>query len=228
MSQAQCSNVSPITTNRSRPPMMSSTSSLNSTTKFSRSYSQSALPSSSSSGVTNDIRDKKTLTRYSSSTNNLLIQLTEDQRKVLTAIKKGKSLFFTGSGGTGKSFLINVIRKCLPNESCFVTASTGVAASLIDGVTLHSFSGVSADLLEKLYASDNGDQKADSSAENDTSSFDKVLKEILSKIVNSKEKFNNWKKCQHLVIDEISMVDSILFEALDFIARCVCYLNLNF
>ena len=205
VSQAQCSNASPITANRSRPAHMS---------LMARSQSQSVLTTSSTSA--------KTLTRQSSSTNNLLVQLTECQRKVLAAVKKKSSgLFFTGSGGTGKSFLINVIRKCLPSESCFVTASTGVAASLIDGITLHSFSGISTQLMEKLYELDNEAEKErdENREESEMSRKDKILKEILNKVVNSKEKLTNWKKCLHLIIDEISMVDAVLFETLDFVAR---------
>jgi DNA replication protein DnaC len=203
--QEQCTNSSPITINRTRPSQMS---------LMGRSQSQSVLlPSSSSFNNTT-----KTLTRQSSSTNNLLVQLTECQRKVLAVVKKKSGgLFFTGSGGTGKSFLINVIRKCLPSESCFVTASTGVAASLIDGVTLHSFSGISTELMEKLYELENEEESVND--EGETSKRDRILKEILNKVVNSKEKLTNWKKCLHLVIDEISMVDAVLFETLDFIAR---------
>jgi ATP-dependent DNA helicase PIF1 len=78
----------------------------------------------------------KPIFKHSLSTQNLLVQLTDEQKQVLNEVKNGSNIFFTGSGGTGKSFLINVIRKCLPNDSCFVTASTGVAASLIGGLFL--------------------------------------------------------------------------------------------
>jgi len=77
----------------------------------------------------------KPIFKHSFSTQNLLVQLTDEQKQVLSEVKNGSNIFFTGSGGTGKSFLINVIRKCLPNDTCFVTASTGVAASLIGGLS---------------------------------------------------------------------------------------------
>ena len=192
--------------------------------KLARTQSQSCaslrnMAEPSSSGTSGG----KTLTRQTSSTQNLLVQLTSDQKQVLSAVKKGSSLFFTGSGGTGKSFLIHVIRKCLPSESCFVTASTGVAASLINGITLHAFSGINADLVDQLYYKEGvADPDAD---ENRAEFVNTRLKEILGKISASKEKMSNWKKCQHLIVDEISMIDTVLFETLDFVARYgrVCF-----
>lgn len=52
----------------------------------------------------------------------------------------GKSVFLTGAAGTGKTFLTRVLVEMLEaqGKSVTLTASTGVAASLIGGVTLHS------------------------------------------------------------------------------------------
>ena len=78
-------------------------------------------------------------------------------------VQSGKSVFFTGSAGTGKSVragsvaivagvffffvltfsplqtLLREIVKILPRASTFVTASTGMAAINIGGITLHQF-----------------------------------------------------------------------------------------
>jgi ATP-dependent DNA helicase PIF1 len=57
-------------------------------------------------------------------------------------------MFFTGSAGTGKSLLMREIIRQLRNkyktetDRIAVTASTGLAACNIEGVTLHSFAGV--------------------------------------------------------------------------------------
>lgn len=121
---------------------------------------------------------------------------------MLRVIKEGKNVFFTGSGGTGKSFLINLVKKCFPNDSCTVTASTGCAAALIGGITLHAFAGFTL--------SDQNDDAEDA---------DERLKRIVDRIVNSKEKLNNWKRCRQLIIDEISMIDSEYFDTLEAVAR---------
>lgn len=77
------------------------------------------------------------------------IFLSDEQKHVLKAvIEKGKSMFFTGSAGTGKSVLMREIIKKLRDkyrkepDRVAVTASTGLAACNIEGVTLHSFAGI--------------------------------------------------------------------------------------
>ena len=77
------------------------------------------------------------------------IFLSDEQNAVLDAVvERGKSIFFTGSAGTGKSVLMREIIKKLRNkykrepDRVAVTASTGLAACNIEGVTLHSFAGI--------------------------------------------------------------------------------------
>lgn len=77
------------------------------------------------------------------------IFLSDEQRGVLEAVSnQGKSIFFTGSAGTGKSVLmreiISTLRRKYEREKdrVAVTASTGLAACNIEGVTLHSFAGI--------------------------------------------------------------------------------------
>ena len=149
----------------------------------------------------NTAKKESKLTKHASSTTDLLVQLTDEQKRILKAIKDGYNVFFTGSGGSGKSFLINIIRKCLPHDSSFVTASTGVAASLINGITLHTFAGLSGS--ENDFGSSNEKDEGQIKANKIKAAVEKVLK--------SKEKSNNWRICKHLIIDEISMVRLIVF-----------------
>ena len=68
--------------------------------------------------------------------------LTKEQKEVLNAAVNGKNIFFTGSAGTGKSYLLRRIIGALPPDVTVATASTGVAACHIGGVTLHNFAGM--------------------------------------------------------------------------------------
>lgn len=81
---------------------------------------------------------------------NYAISLSEEQRHVLDlVVNNNQSVFFTGPAGTGKSVLMRAIIADLKKkyakdpERVAVTASTGLAACNIGGITLHSFSGMS-------------------------------------------------------------------------------------
>lgn len=70
------------------------------------------------------------------------------QETALNILKTGSSAFITGSAGSGKSYTLQQYLKYIKSElgasadAIAITASTGVAASLIGGVTIHSFSGM--------------------------------------------------------------------------------------
>lgn len=120
--------------------------------------------------------------------------LSSEQAKVLEMVKNGESVFFTGSAGTGKSYLLKQIIGALPPESTFATASTGSAACQIGGTTLHAFAGIGTGSapLEQCIAQALRDHKA-----------------------------VQWRKCQCLIIDEISMVGADYFDKLDAVAKAV-------
>ncbi|RHY57026.1 hypothetical protein DYB30_008616 [Aphanomyces astaci] len=88
---------------------------------------------------------------------------TSTSTNVLQAIQKKENVFFTGRAGTGKSFLLGHIRRAMPKQGLFLTATTGIAAFNIsttthvipvdrfnhasggyslDGMTLHHFAGL--------------------------------------------------------------------------------------
>lgn len=66
------------------------------------------------------------------------------QQRILDLCRQRHNVFFSGMGGTGKSFLLRRIVKTLQCElhlNLAVTAPTGVAAIICGGQTLHSFAG---------------------------------------------------------------------------------------
>ena len=130
------------------------------------------------------------------------IFLSDEQKKVLqVVVENGKSVFFTGSAGTGKSVLLREIignlRKKYVREPdrVAVTASTGLAACNVGGVTLHSFAGIG---LGK-----------------------EAAPELVKKIKKNQKAKQRWLRTKVLVIDEISMVDGDLFDKLETIARAI-------
>ncbi|XP_042660060.1 ATP-dependent DNA helicase PIF1 isoform X2 [Tyto alba] len=121
-------------------------------------------------------------------------RLSAEQEAVLGAVRSGKSVFFTGCAGTGKSFLLKKIVGSLPPKSTYATASTGVAACHIGGTTLHSFAGI-------------GSGKA-------------PLEQCIQ-LAERPGVRQHWLACQHLIIDEISMVDGKFFDRLEAVARAI-------
>lgn len=86
---------------------------------------------------------RKQILPYSSQRRSILENdgyLSPDQENALQLVLGGKSIFLTGAAGTGKSFLTRVIIDRLEQEkrNVLVAASTGVASSIVKGVTLHS------------------------------------------------------------------------------------------
>ncbi|KYN05356.1 PREDICTED: ATP-dependent DNA helicase PIF1 [Cyphomyrmex costatus] len=121
-------------------------------------------------------------------------ELTEEQAQVLNAVLSGKNVFFTGSAGTGKSFLLRKIISALPPDGTMATASTGVAACHIGGITLHQFAGIG---------------------------LGTGTKERCIQLASRPFSTSTWRKTKHLVIDEVSMVDGDFFDKIEEVARHV-------
>jgi ATP-dependent exoDNAse (exonuclease V) alpha subunit len=66
------------------------------------------------------------------------------QRQALAVMLAGNSIFLTGPPGAGKTFVLNeyVRRAKKTGRRVAVTASTGIAATHINGTTIHSWSGL--------------------------------------------------------------------------------------
>ena len=128
--------------------------------------------------------------------------LSDEQKAVLDLVaQKSKSVFFTGSAGTGKSVLLREIIKVMRDkhkhepDRVAVTASTGLAACNVGGVTLHSFAGIG---LGK-----------------------EAAPELVRKIKKNAKARLRWLRVKTLIIDEVSMVDGELFDKLEEIARMI-------
>lgn len=79
--------------------------------------------------------------------------LTPEQKMALDIVLKGNNVFITGKAGTGKTHLIHIIKYELEklNKKVGLTAMTGIAASNIQAVTLHSFAGFGLEIKEKQH-----------------------------------------------------------------------------
>ncbi|XP_078032506.1 pif1 DNA helicase [Augochlora pura] len=120
-------------------------------------------------------------------------KMTEEQSRILEAVLAGKNIFFTGSAGTGKSFLLKKILAALPPDVTMATASTGVAACHIGGITLHQFAGIGLG----------------------TGNLDRCYQ------MATRNCMSIWRKTKHLIIDEISMVDAAYFDKIEAVARFI-------
>jgi len=65
------------------------------------------------------------------------------QDKALALLKSGKNVFLTGSAGTGKTYVLNQYIAYLKERKVpvAITASTGIAATHMNGMTIHSWAG---------------------------------------------------------------------------------------
>ena len=72
--------------------------------------------------------------------------LNTDQTNAASQIFSGSNAFLTGAAGVGKSYLLNYLIEGLKTrhgQDCVVvSAATGIAATHINGVTIHSWAGV--------------------------------------------------------------------------------------
>ncbi|KIY71873.1 hypothetical protein CYLTODRAFT_450370 [Cylindrobasidium torrendii FP15055 ss-10] len=122
------------------------------------------------------------------------IELSEEQKYVKSLVLSGKSIFYTGSAGTGKSVLLRDIITALKQkyarspDAVAITASTGIAACNIGGVTVHSFAGVGIAV-----------EPADV---------------LASKVRKNQKAAGRWQRTKVLIIDEVSMVDGDFFDKL--------------
>jgi hypothetical protein len=76
----------------------------------------------------------------------LELELSPEQSRIIETCASGHNVFFTGGAGTGKSHILRHIvtrlTKLHGRDGVFVTATTGLAACAVGGVTVHQFAGI--------------------------------------------------------------------------------------
>lgn len=104
------------------------------------------------------------------------------QKEALDIMKMGHSVFLTGAAGTGKTFVLNKYIEYLKSHSISpaITASTGIAATHINGQTIHSWGGIGV--------------------------YEKLDQYTLDRLEQNEKLFKRYDSVKVLIIDEISML----------------------
>ncbi len=117
------------------------------------------------------------------------------QEQALNILKTGANVFLTGEPGAGKTHTINnfvnYLRSCDVEPA--ITASTGIAATHIGGMTIHSWSGIGI--------------------KNRLDKYD------LDKIASSEYIVKRVNRTRVLIIDEISMLSPNTLDMIDAVCR---------
>ncbi|OGZ69054.1 MAG: hypothetical protein A3C50_01485 [Candidatus Staskawiczbacteria bacterium RIFCSPHIGHO2_02_FULL_43_16] len=118
-----------------------------------------------------------------------------NQDQALEILKKGHNVFLTGAPGAGKTFLLNkfIAELRSTEKTVAITASTGIAATHMNGVTIHSWSGLG--IKETI--------------------TDQEIKGLMKR----RYLFKRLRKTDVLIIDEVSMLKASQFDAVDKICQ---------
>jgi len=133
-----------------------------------------------------------------------LDHLSPSQQIAFKLFKDGKNILLLGPGGVGKSTCIKTFEEYAikNNKNVYLTATTGIAAYNIEGMTLHSFMGFGT-----------GDGE---------------LSFLLKRILKKKNIVQRIIETDILIVDEISMLSAELFEKMDTICKKIRRSNLFF
>ena len=119
------------------------------------------------------------------------------QGEALTILKTGANVFLTGEPGSGKTHTINEFVDWLRASGIepSITAATGIAATHVGGMTVHSWSGIG--ISSSLTRAD------------------------IDRIASKEHVAKRIAKAKVLIIEEISMLSAATFEMVDAICRDV-------
>lgn len=117
------------------------------------------------------------------------------QSQALDILKMGKNVFITGPAGSGKTYVINEYIKYLKENAVDVaiTASTGIAATHIGGMTIHSWSGLGI--------------------------RDTLTDYDIDELMERQYLYKRFDRTKVLIIDEISMLHNYRLDLIDWICR---------
>ncbi len=117
------------------------------------------------------------------------------QQEAFEVLKSGENVFLTGYAGSGKTFLLNKYISYLKSKrkKAAVTASTGVAATHINGMTIQAWTGIGI---------------------RETITYDEIVHLLKRKYLHKR-----FKKAEVLIIDEVSMLSGSIFEAVNQICQ---------
>lgn len=118
-----------------------------------------------------------------------------DQEQAMEILKMGYNVYLTGQPGSGKTFLLNKYINFLKNNDVKVgvTASTGIAATHLNGITIHSWSGIGLK--------------------------DKLTQENIQEILKKKWLHKRIRNTKVLIIDEISMLKADQLDLIDEVVK---------
>lgn len=118
-----------------------------------------------------------------------------DQATALAYLQAGRHVFLTGPAGAGKTYLLNqyITWARTQGKTVAITASTGIAATHIGGVTIHAWSGLGI--------------------------ADRISEYTLDGLLQKEYLHKRFTKTDILIIDEISMLDADRLDSVDLILR---------
>lgn len=119
------------------------------------------------------------------------------QEKALSILKTGAPVFLTGEPGSGKTHTVNAYIKYLRERGIepAITASTGIAATHIGGMTIHAWSGIGI--------------------RNSINEYD------IDRIMQNERLVRRMRQTPILLIDEISMLSANTLSMVDTVCRAV-------
>src|SRR3989344_2101401 len=119
------------------------------------------------------------------------------QAEALDILKTGANVFLTGEPGAGKTHTVNTFVCYLREQEIpvAITASTGIAATHIGGMTIHSWAGIGIKRYLDKYS--------------------------LDRITNNERVSKRINKAKVLIIDEVSMLGPGTLDMVDAVCRSV-------